>query len=105
MLADIVYKVYQYNRRVLFAGKLIDFFINLHTNNEPIVNESIKLQFSRVFLHKNWRGVRDSELENMSGIKGAIFCHASGFIGGNKTREGALDMAVKSIRAPASDRE
>lgn len=56
-------------------------------------------------MHKQWRGVRDEMLENVSGIKGTIFCHSSGFIGGNKTKEGALEMAIKSLQAPACDRE
>ena len=48
-------------------------------------------------LPENWRGVRDDQLSEVSGIEGCIFAHASGFIGGNKTREGALRMAKKAI--------
>lgn len=59
----------------------------------------------RVFLHKNWRGIRDEELQKISGIDGTIFCHSTGFIGGNKTRKGALEMAVKSLKASASDKD
>lgn len=33
----------------------------------------------------------------MAGIDGCVFCHATGFIGGNKTRDGALEMAVRSL--------
>lgn len=51
----------------------------------------------RVFLNKDWWGVRDSELSKVARIDGCIFCHATGFIGGNKTREGALEMAVRSL--------
>lgn len=58
-----------------------------------------------MFLHKSWRGVRDSQLEEISGIKGTIFCHASGFIGGNKTRDGALQMAIKTLQASPKDQE
>lgn len=53
----------------------------------------------RVFLHKDWCGVRDEELSKVSGINDCIFCHATGFIGGNKTKEGALQMALQSIEA------
>ncbi|XP_035779764.1 MYG1 exonuclease-like [Anopheles albimanus] len=53
----------------------------------------------RKFLAKPWRGVRDSELVTVSGIEGATFCHQTGFIGGNLTREGALRMAVASLEA------
>lgn len=53
----------------------------------------------RKFLHKMWRGVRDEQLANISGISDAQFCHANGFIGGSKTRDGALEMAVKSLES------
>ncbi|GLC55870.1 hypothetical protein PLESTB_001038000 [Pleodorina starrii] len=44
-----------------------------------------------------WRGVRDDALSAVSGIPGCVFVHASGFIGGNKTLEGALEMARLSL--------
>ncbi|KEG07124.1 metal binding protein [Trypanosoma grayi] len=44
-----------------------------------------------------WRGLRDEELSKASGVDGGIFVHLSGFIGGNKTYEGALQMAVKAL--------
>ncbi|KAG8346627.1 putative Uncharacterized protein family (UPF0160) [Trypanosoma vivax] len=46
-----------------------------------------------------WRGLRDAELSEASGIDGCVFVHASGFIGGNRTYEGALQMAVKALSA------
>ncbi|EDS31662.1 MYG1 [Culex quinquefasciatus] len=51
----------------------------------------------RKFLARKWRGERDDKLEEISGIEGANFCHQTGFIGGNRTREGALRMAVVSL--------
>ncbi len=44
-----------------------------------------------------WRGVRDSQLSEVAGVPGCVFCHASGFIGGNETFEGALEMARKAV--------
>lgn len=44
-----------------------------------------------------WRGIRDEALSQLIGISGCIFVHANGFIGGNKTLEGALEMAKKSL--------
>ncbi len=44
-----------------------------------------------------WRGVRDDALSELSGIPGCIFVHAGGFIGGNKTLEGALELAKKAL--------
>lgn len=54
---------------------------------------------SRKPLPDAWRGVRDDQLSEVSGIPGCIFAHASGFIGGNKTKEGALEMARKGLSA------
>ena len=52
---------------------------------------------NRLGLLEAWRGLRDADLIAASGIDGCKFCHASGFIGGNATYEGALAMALKTI--------
>lgn len=51
----------------------------------------------RLALPAAWRGLRDVELDEMTGIPGGVFVHRTGFIGGHKTREGAIAMALKSI--------
>lgn len=56
---------------------------------------------NRLSLLEEWRGVRDEALSELSGIPGCIFVHASGFIGGNKTQEGALEMARRTLQAAA----
>ncbi|KAG0735296.1 hypothetical protein G6F57_000198 [Rhizopus arrhizus] len=48
---------------------------------------------NRKSLPEAWRGFRDDELSRISGIDNCIFVHAGGFIGGNKTRQGACEMA------------
>ena len=48
-------------------------------------------------LPEAWRGLRDNALETESGIEGATFVHASGFIGGHKTKDGALAMARAAL--------
>lgn len=52
---------------------------------------------SRLPLPAPWRGLRDEELSKLSGIPGCVFVHNAGFIGGNKTYDGALAMAKKAI--------
>eukprot|EP00164_Ancoracysta_twista_P006531 GFYU01009105.1.p1 GENE.GFYU01009105.1~~GFYU01009105.1.p1 ORF type:complete len:355 (+),score=90.06 GFYU01009105.1:33-1097(+) len=52
---------------------------------------------NRKSLPEKWRGVRDDALSQLSGIDGCIFVHASGFIAGNVTFEGALAMARASL--------
>ena len=54
---------------------------------------------NRLSLPEEWRGVRDEDLEKISGIEGCKFCHAAGFIGGNKTFEGALKMAQAALKS------
>jgi len=42
---------------------------------------------------ESWRGGNDKELEEISGVKGTVFCHRAGFLAGNETLEGAIQMA------------
>ncbi|KAJ7293606.1 metal-dependent protein hydrolase [Mycena rebaudengoi] len=60
----------------------------------PVDSESFE---SRKALPEVWRGLRDDVLSTTSGIPGGVFVHASGFIGGNKTKEGALQMAKTAL--------
>jgi uncharacterized UPF0160 family protein len=46
-----------------------------------------------------WKGLRDADLDSASGIPGGVFVHVTGFIGGNKSFEGAMQMAIKSLEA------
>lgn len=60
----------------------------------PVADNSF---VNRLSLPADWRGLRDEELSAKSGISGCIFVHANGFIGGNKTYEGALQMLQTSL--------
>lgn len=51
----------------------------------------------RKFLPESWRGLREEVLSKKAGIEGCVFVHANGFIGGHKSRDGALQMAIKSL--------
>lgn len=52
---------------------------------------------SRKPLPEAWRGLRDEELSAKSGVEGCVFVHASGFIGGNGSEEGAREMARRAV--------
>ena len=52
---------------------------------------------NRKDLPNAWKGLRDEELSKVSGVPGGVFIHAGGFIGGNKTFDGALSMAQKAL--------
>jgi uncharacterized UPF0160 family protein len=60
----------------------------------PVTKDSFE---SRKPLPEAWRGFRDDELSGITGVDGGVFVHAAGFIGGNKTFEGAKSMAVKAL--------
>lgn len=64
---------------------------------------------SRKPLPESWRGLRDEELDRVMGEEakraswskipdGAVFVHASGFIGGHKSKEGAFEMAFRALK-------
>ena len=57
---------------------------------------------NRLSLPAQWRGVRDDELVKVSGVEGATFVHSGGFIGGNKTREGAIRMIELTMQGSKS---
>ena len=58
----------------------------------------------RLGLPEAWRGLRDEELSQVAAIPDCTFCHAGGFIGGNKTLAGALAMAQAALAAANSKR-
>ncbi|KAI9789674.1 MAG: hypothetical protein M1816_005849 [Peltula sp. TS41687] len=60
----------------------------------PVTKDSFE---SRQALPEAWRGMRDEELDGLSGIPGCVFVHASGFIGGNRTWDGVRQMALKAV--------
>ncbi|XP_069762238.1 MYG1 exonuclease isoform X2 [Narcine bancroftii] len=61
------------------------------------VPETPKSFRSRLPLPEDWRGLRDTDLSTRSRIAGCVFVHATGFIGGNISKEGALQMARNTL--------
>ncbi|KAL0789522.1 hypothetical protein Bca101_005768 [Brassica carinata] len=54
---------------------------------------------SRKALPISWRGLEKEKLSEESSIPGCVFVHMSGFIGANRSYEGALAMAKASLVA------
>ena len=50
-------------------------------------------------LPKEWRGLSGEELQRLTGVKTAIFCHPAGFMCSAKTREDAIRMAELAMRS------
>jgi uncharacterized UPF0160 family protein len=52
----------------------------------------------RKAMPREWYGLRYEELQKVSGIPTAQFCHVSGFLAGCDTEEDALAMARKASK-------
>lgn len=48
---------------------------------------------NRKSLPKSWRGIRNEELQKVTGLSDAVFCHAAGFISG----WGSMESAKKAV--------
>lgn len=60
----------------------------------PVSSTSFEL---RKALPERLRGLRDDDLVKLTGIESIMFVHMSGFIGGAKTQEDALKLAVLGL--------
>ncbi len=47
---------------------------------------------------ESWYGLRGEDFAKASGVKGADFCHVSGFLAGTKSEEDALALASAALR-------
>lgn len=54
---------------------------------------------SKILLPDEWAGKRDSELENITGVKGAVYCHPGRFLAVAKTKEAAVALAQKALNS------
>ena len=46
---------------------------------------------------ESWAGLRDAELEKVTGVQGAVFCHRARFLAVAETKEGALALAKLAV--------
>lgn len=49
---------------------------------------------NRKTLPNKWRGLRDKDLQDVTGVRTARFCHNAGFICSADSKDGALELAV-----------
>lgn len=52
---------------------------------------------NRLSLPQAWRGLRDADLDQVTGLQGCRFVHAGGFIGGASDYETVLSMAKQAL--------
>ncbi len=60
-------------------------------------DESTQFGNDRISFPILWRGLADEELEKVSGVTGACFCHKGGFFAIGKTKEAALEMVKVAL--------
>jgi len=53
---------------------------------------------NRLSLPASWRGLRDEALSKHTSIPGCVFVHMGGFIGGNETHDGILQMVDAALK-------
>ena len=65
---------------------------------ECVRNDAHSFQ-NRKSLPESWRGYRDIELAEKTGVADAVFCHNKGFIAVAGSKEGALKLAEMALNA------
>lgn len=50
-------------------------------------------------LPKEWAGKRDKDLQEVTGVSDAIFCHSGRYIANAKSKEGAIKLAELAVRS------
>ena len=68
----------------------------------PPDSKSLK---QRVPMPEAWAGLGCAELQEVSGVSDATFCHAARFIAGAKSRDGALSMAKAAFKQQRQDEQ
>lgn len=63
------------------------------------VRQDPKTFKNRKNLPKSWAGLRDEELQKVSGVSDAIFCHRGLFLAVAKSKEGAVKLAQIAVES------
>ena len=48
---------------------------------------------------EEWKGLRDTDIQKVTGVDTATFCHPAGFIGGAETFADAYALAKMAVEA------
>ena len=63
------------------------------------VSDSINSFENRKNLPDSWAGLKDEELQKISGVADATFCHRGHFLAGAKSKEGAIKLAQIALES------
>jgi uncharacterized UPF0160 family protein len=103
------------DKRIIILDKNYPFEYILHNFPEPLfvvyprkvdgsfgvkaVKEDPKAFKNRKNFPTAWGGLRDDELQKISGVEDAIFCHRALFLCAAKTKEGAVKLAQIAVES------
>jgi uncharacterized UPF0160 family protein len=68
-----------------------------HSWHVKAVRDDMKSFKSRAEFPKKWAGKRGSELADISGVPGAIFCHNKRFMAVAESQAGAIELAKRAL--------
>ncbi len=112
---DLVTSAYHnsLDKRIIVLEKNYPYEYTLNNFSEPLfviypredninwgikaVREDPKTFINRKNFPKLWAGLRDEELQNVSGVRDAVFCHRGLFLAVAKSREGAIKLAQLAL--------
>ena len=112
---DLVVSAYKsaQDKRIIVLDKNYLFEYTLNNFTEPLfvvrprkvdgtwgakaVREDPKTFKNRKNFPKTWAGLRDDELQNITGVRDAVFCHRGLFLAVAKSKEGAIKLAELAL--------
>ena len=74
-------------------------FSTVKLSHISVLRAFFELLSFRVPLLAEWAGKRGDELSKLVGLPGCVFVHVNCFLGVHTTYDGALQMALKSLKA------
>lgn len=114
---EMVFSIYKNteDKKIIVLDKNYPFEYTLNNFPEPLyviyprksdglwgiraVRKDPKTFVNRKNFPKAWAGLRDEELQNVTGVPDAIFCHRGLFLAVAKTKEGAIKLAQIAVES------
>ena len=103
------------DRRIIILDQNYPFEYVLHNFPEPLfvvyprktdkswgvkaVREDPKTFNNRKDFPKSWGGLRDEEMQKITGVPDALFCHHALYLAGAKSKEGAIKLAQIAVES------
>ena len=113
---EMVISIYKNSpdKKIIVLSKNYPYENTLHNFPEPVfviyprenntwgvkaIREDPKTFENRKDFPKSWAGLRDEELQKVTGVPDAIFCHRGLFMAVAKTKEGAIKLAQIAVES------